>query len=1644
MDKKKIVAIFIFLAMGFFVRTYANDDIGLEVIEVPTEQTDNTPTKVINKVKKTVSKATYTVSFVDGSNVISVKVPAGDPIVAPPDPVHEGETCSWDATADLSKITKDIAVSSVCIKNKVDVIIDPNGGNLPDGSETNKELDYGDSYNFPEVSKYYTLTYYLNGGTFVNANQVNPVTSNVTLLGWCKNSKSCSQANLITDKTIIAKESATYYAIWEDSSNPVTLALAQKATTPTTVYAFKGWTNTNSAQDVNYLSNNINLTNNQDVYAKYNETNREYNLTINYFFEDGDIAATTVTKAIANGSQYLVVSPVITGYTADLTTVTGTMPTNDVVLKVTYKINKYTNTIDPNGGQLPKDVNPNPENNYGTELTLPAASKVYTLTYTLNGGELSSGSTNSVIANVKLLGYCKNSKACATKDLITTNKVTITNGGDTYYAIWDTNSEAIKLAAATKASTKTTDYAFLGWTNNSNNDQNYLAQEITLTSDKTIYAQYKETAHEYILTINYIYSDGTTAKDTYSASVANGANYSVTTPVITGYTADNLVISGTMPTQDVTETVTYTKNSYTNTIDPNGGKLPDDTDDTPTTPYNEDYTFPDATKAYTLTYVLNGGEFVGTQANPVNVPVTLLGWCKNSKVCAAKDLITTDKVKITNGGDKYYAIWATNTNSITLAKATKASTLEYSYRFLGWTLTENGTTYLNNNIVISNDTTVYAHYAPTRINYNLTIYYVYTDGTTALATHSESIANGTSYSVTSPAITGYTADNLVVSGTMPTQDVTATVTYAKDSYTNTIDPNGGKLPEGTDTTPSTPYNEDYTFPTVTKAFALTYELNGGTFTTSGQVNPEVRNLNFLGWCKNSTSCDDTQLIKTSTIKITNGGDTYYAIWADKTDDILLANAKKDQTATTVYTFKGWTNTNDTTDKVYLPNTLALSNNRTIYAKYDESTREYLLTINYKYTNGNVAATSYSATVANGANYSVTSPVITGYTADNLVVSGTMPTNNVTENVTYTKNSYTNNIDPNGGTLPEGTDKTPTTNYGDGYTFPAATKNYTLTYELNGGTFVDASQNTTVKVPVTLLGWCKNNKTCAVKDIITTNKVNITNGGDTYYAIWSTDPINVALVDAKKAADAVNSYSFYGYTNTNDAADTTKISSPIALTGDKTIYAKYTATKNKYTLTINYKYEDGTKAFTSKTYQITNGSTYSYASPAKNGYKASIETVTGTMPTNNLTVDVVYKAYTDLEATVTSSVKRGTTAVTGTNVEYGDEITYTITVKNKGAKAGTIDLSSELANALAQGNVSTPTNKDAQKLLSSAGLTNINVAGLGSYTLTFTVKVTGQVNNTIPSNVTYTLDGTSKTVASKTYNIEKTISINEINTKSTSIVLALDASPSMYMEEYGGSDEKFSNMLTAAKQFINTVFPDGTVQGNSEICLITFPDSDSYYDNNGTAKDLGCVTSTSTYSLTEMKDNLTTDLADESGSGTPYNAAFKLISTKMSTLKTAHPNNDSYVVFLSDGEPTEDNANYNTMATRIKNAGSKIYTIGFETDANANSILSGIASPSSFYQASKSNISTIFQNIAKSINATNKQTTKGVVAISSNINLNKNVIFKVTIGTSTNTITCTNVAQAITQGYIIQNGTTYVVNAAKFAANAKVEVDYYVN
>ncbi|MEY8367973.1 InlB B-repeat-containing protein [Anaerovoracaceae bacterium 42-11] len=121
------------------------------------------------------------------------------------------------------------------------------------------------------------------------------------------------------------------------------------------------------------------------------------------------------------------------------------------------------------------------------------------------------------------------------------------------------------------------------------------------------------------------------------------------------------------------------------------------------------------------------------------------------------------------------------------------------YSFKGWSDGKN--LYQPGDEMIINEKSAFTaewtkNYVPPTVNYyTLTIHYTYEDGTQARPDVVETLEEGSSYSVTSPTIDGYTASQNVVSGTL-NDNAEFTVTYTENSEIDDpnvpLDPDPGK------------------------------------------------------------------------------------------------------------------------------------------------------------------------------------------------------------------------------------------------------------------------------------------------------------------------------------------------------------------------------------------------------------------------------------------------------------------------------------------------------------------------------------------------------------------------------------------------------------------------------------------------------------------------------------------------------------------------------------------------------------------------------------------------------------------------------------------------------------------------------------
>ena len=658
----------------------------------------------------------------------------------------------------------------------------------------------------------------------------------------------------------------------------------------------------------------------------------------------------------------------------------------------------------------------------------------------------------------------------------------------------------------------------------------------------------------------------------------------------------------------VTKNVTYyaqwtaTPRSYTATFNGNGGGTP-----SPST----------ITKTY--------GSELGTLPTCSRTGYTFLGWYTASsggtKISSA--------TKIT-GTVTYYAQWSINSYTLTynvnggnavspasksvqygsaygtLPTPTKSSNAEYTYAFAGWyTAASGGTQVTANTTMGAGNTTIYAHWTATRQSY--TIGYQTTYGSLNRASQSVAYGSKGSCTLTMPSNNAqytytfqgwYTAANgggtkVGSSLTLETPSVTGAATYyayvtrAVNRYTFTFNANGGSTPSSTTITKD--YNEAIgTLPTCSRAADNTY-----TYA-------------FAGWFDTSASSGGTQL--TTATKVTSNK-TWYARWTPTYKNYTVTwdgnggtPSKSSSsfhyndalgtlpTATrTGYTFKGWSTSK--TGTVNVSTTTKVTANVTYYAVW---------TIN-----------SYTWTFdANGG---------TGDTTKTLNYNATLSTLPTASRASTAANNYTfagwfDTSASSGGT--QLTTATKVTSNKTWYARWTPTyKNYTVTWDGNGGTPSKSSSSfhyndalgtlpTATRTGYTFKGW-STSKTGTV-NVSTTTKVT---ANVTYYAVWTinsytwtfdanggtgdtTKTLNYnatlsTLPTASRASTAANNYTFAGWFDTDASTGGTQLTTSTKCTGNKTWYARWTASTRQYKLTVT--------AGTGGT--VSGGGTYNYNASA---------------------------------------------------------------------------------------------------------------------------------------------------------------------------------------------------------------------------------------------------------------------------------------------------------------------------------------------------------------------------------------------------------------------------------------------------------------
>lgn len=584
-------------------------------------------------------------------------------------------------------------------------------------------------------------------------------------------------------------------------------------------------------------------------------------------------------------------------------------------------------------------------------------------------------------------------------------------------------------------------------------------------------------------------------------------------------------------TTTVTGNVTYyahwtaTKRSYTATFNGNGGSTPSPSS---------------ITKKYNTA--------LGTLPTCTRTGYTFLGWYTASSGGTKISTTTVVTKDIT-----YYAQWSINSYTLTfnpnggtvtptsknleynsaygtLPTPTRASDAQYTYTFAGWyTAATGGTQVTTNTKMAAKDTTVYAHWTSNTRSY--TVSYQTTYGT----------LNRTSQSV------AYNSKGSCIL-TMP--DNTAEFTYTFVGWYTAA--NGGGTKVGSELTLETPAIKGtvtyYAYVTrSTKSYTHTFNANGG-----GTVSPAT-----------ITKAYNTALGTLPTVSRTG------------------------------YTFVGWFDTSATNGGIQATITTKVTGTKTWYARW--SINSYTFTFD-----------------KNGGN----TPSTTTITKEYNTAVGTLPTctRNADNTYTYAFAGWFDTSASSGGT--QLTTSTKVISNKTWYARWTPTyKNYTVTWDGNGGTPSKSSSSfhyndalgtlpTATRTGYTFKGW-STSKTGTV-NVSTTTKVT---ANVTYYAVWTinsytwtfdanggtgdtTKTLNYnatlsTLPTASRASTAANNYTFAGWFDTDASTGGTQLTTSTKCTGNKTWYARWTASTRQYKLTVT--------AGTGGT--VSGGGTYNYNASA---------------------------------------------------------------------------------------------------------------------------------------------------------------------------------------------------------------------------------------------------------------------------------------------------------------------------------------------------------------------------------------------------------------------------------------------------------------
>ncbi len=587
-----------------------------------------------------------------------------------------------------------------------------------------------------------------------------------------------------------------------------------------------------------------------------------------------------------------------------------------------------------------------------------------------------------------------------------------------------------------------TGYKFVGWATSANATDKEFGENESILIDNTgdsaniLYAVWVE--NEFKLTIKYVYEDGTEAAKEHTATVMVGQGYNVASPTITGYTPDKATVSGTMPAEDVTVTVTYTANSHNVTYEYTG-TVPTGAAPTPA-PHTETYntTVTVAATPSLAGYSFNGwkkGEETVTSFTMPDKDVTLQGsWVANTDTPYTieyylQDL--NDETKYNKNADATEKRTGTTDQMASVQDADKKS-------FTGFTFDEHNT----NNVLegtITGDGLLVLKLYYTRNTHTVT----YTKGDHGV--FADDVHSNVKYGASTPAFksekgtdgnpkgaAGYTftgwdkdiAQTVTADATYTAQWTADTNTgYKVEHYQQNLDGKGYTLKDTDNLTGTT----DTTATAVAKTYeGFTYDKGNANEVASGKITGDGKLVLKLYYTRNSYNVTykyENNVTGQSELPT----DASYKYGAEVTVAAAATAAG--------YTFSGWSTTDATIagGKFTMPaKNVEIKGSWTANGNTEYKVEYYLQDLNDENTynkNADATVTHTGATNQKAYVQNTDKKSFTGFTFDehntNNVLEGTIAGNgSLVLKLYYTRDSYTVTYAYYIGNVPTGASKLP--------------------------------------------------------------------------------------------------------------------------------------------------------------------------------------------------------------------------------------------------------------------------------------------------------------------------------------------------------------------------------------------------------------------------------------------------------------------------------------------------------------------------------------------------------------------------------------------------------------------------------------------